>query len=259
MEKLKKIGKGFIKLPQMIIHLLVIISSAYSNVPTMFQMDELMNEFGLDSSLITMNSNQFAVFAFIVGAFITWGILELILKIINNLVRSRRFIEPEKIKEFNNTVRLGYIVTQLLIGSYGMLNFLKDDVMRLSFQAADGTARLLVNGIVFTFVFLVLKNDVIKGDKVFSIYKYFFNLYLIIQFLSKGLDFISNMISIGEVTMASIVFSSINLAIVILGAGILYIFVYKKAREEQIKYIANQQAEFELNPPRDDIFTGYDI
>ncbi len=259
MEQLKKIRDGFVKLPQMVIHILVIVSSAYSSIPTMFQMDDLMSEFGLDTSIITANSNQFAIFAFIVGAFITWGILEIILKVVNNMIRSRRLIEPDKIKLFNNTSRLGYIITQILIGSYGMLNFLKDDVMRLSFQAADGTARLIANGVVFTFVFLVLKNDVIKGDKVFSFYKYFFNLYLILQLLSKGLDFISNITSIGEVTMASIVFSSVNLAIVIFGAVILYFFVYKKAREEQISYIAKQQVELELNPPRDDIFTGYDI
>lgn len=259
MEKLKLVRDKFNKIPQIIIYFIVVAACAYASIPSVFVVNEYLTELGLDYTTTGLNADTFQWVAFVFGAIISWAIIELVIGVIHNMSSSRRFLVQGQSSLFKNTIRLGYILTQLLIGSYNMLNFIQNEVIRLSFTYATDIVSFVVNCIVFTFVYLLLKKDVIKGDKVFSLYYMLFNIYVTVQIISKSLTFASALFFYEGVSMAEKVYSSINLVLVIASSILLYLFVYKKAREEQINYIANIQAEEEIKKDNGDIFSGHDL
>lgn len=258
MEKLKKIRDGFNKIPQILIYFLVIIICAYATIPSLFMVNEYLDIFGMDLAEMLENP-LFRWVSFFMGAVFSWGIIEIIISIIHNMSIKRQFLVQGQSASFKNSIRLGYIVTQLIIGSYNMLSFIPDEVVRLHFLVATDTVSLIVNCIVFTFVYLVLKKDVIRGDKVFTVFYMLFNVYTIFQAVSKVFQFGSAFFSSEVATMADKVYSAINLFLVIVACGLLYVFVYKKARQEQIKFIAEREVTIEIKYPGDDIFKGYDL
>lgn len=259
MEKLKQVRDKFNKIPQIFIYFIVIAACAYASIPSVFVVDQYLADLGLDYTMTGLSAGTFQWVAFVFGAIVSWALIELVIAVIHNMSSSRRFLIQGQSNLFKNTIRMGYILTQILIGSYNMLNFVQDEVIRLHFTFATDIVSFVVNCIVFTFVYLLLKKDVIRGDKVFSLYYMLFNIYVVFQILSKSLTFFSALFLFDGVSMAEKVYSSINLLLVIAASIILYIFVYKKSREEQISYIANIKAEEEINKNKDDIFGGYDL
>jgi hypothetical protein len=111
---------------------------------------------------------------------------------------------------------------------------------------------------MYTLAYLVMKNDIIRSDRIFTGYYKMYTIYAFFQAITKGISFIVA-VTAEERVPVEIVFTSVNLALVIAILLLLYFFVYKKVRQEQIAYIANQQISVFKPKDDDDIFRGYGL
>lgn len=253
MDKIKKLRDNFNKIPQPIIYLLVLIASAYASLSLAFNTNPQVMGTNLGDFGITQSG--FNALLLVIGALIYWGIMEAVAQFILRTCYSRNFTIPATHNVLKNTIRLFYIFVQLIVGTYGLTIFIKHEPTRLAFASASGIVTLVAACFFYTIAYFVLKNDVIKDEKVYDSYYYFYKIYAIAQALSKSLTLI--MVLIAETkTPADIVFASVQLGLVVVALVILYFFVLQKAKKEQIENIAKNQVRIIVD---DDIFKGYGL
>ena len=159
---------------------------------------------------------------------------------------------------FKNTIRFFYIFVRIIVGSYDLTYFIGHEPTRIAFMVGSETVLLVAISSMYTLAYLVMKHDIIRSDRVFTVYYKLFTIYAFVQSISKGLNFILSLTAETRVPV-EIVFSAVNLALVIAILLLLYFFVYKTAKKEQITYIANQQVSIFVAKDDDDIFKGYGL
>lgn len=255
MDKIKKLNEKFCKLPQPIIFLLVAIASAYASITAGYKGMDMLREFKLNDLIPVGNS--YNVIFFIVSTMTSWLILELIIYVLYRYSRMGIFVEGQH-NTFKNTIRFFYIFVRIIVGSYDLTYFIGHEPTRIAFMVGSETVLLVAISSMYTLAYLVMKHDIIRSDRVFTVYYKLFTIYAFVQSISKGLNLILSLTAETRVPV-EIVFSSVNLALVIAILLLLYFFVYKTAKKEQITYIANQQVSIFVAKDDDDIFKGYGL
>ena len=255
MDKIKKLNEKFCKLPQPIIFLLVAIASAYASITAGYKGMDMLREFKLNDLIPVGNS--YNVIFFIVSTMTSWLILELIIYVLYRYSRMGIFVEGQH-NTFKNTIRFFYIFVRIIVGSYDLTYFIGHEPTRIAFMVGSETVLLVAISSMYTLAYLVMKHDIIRSDRVFTVYYKLFTIYAFVQSISKGLNFILSLTAETRVPV-EIVFSAVNLALVIAILLLLYFFVYKTAKKEQITYIANQQVSIFVAKDDDDIFKGYGL
>lgn len=255
MDKIKKLNEKFCKLPQPIIFLLVAIASAYASTTAGYKGMDMLREFQLNDLIPVGNS--YNVIFFIVSTMTSWLILELIIYVLYRYSRMGVLVEGQH-NAFKNTIRFFYIFVRIIVGSYDLTYFIAHEPTRIAFMVGSETVLLVAISSMYTLAYLVMKHDIIRSDRVFTVYYKLFTIYAFVQSISKGLNFILSLTAETRVPV-EIVFSSVNLALVIAILLLLYFFVYKTAKKEQITYIANQQVSIFVAKDDDDIFKGYGL
>ncbi|HQC54770.1 MAG TPA: hypothetical protein PKX91_03490 [Clostridia bacterium] len=255
MDKIKKITEKFCNLPQPVIYVIVLLASAYANITTAFKGFEWFEELKINTLL--PQSNAYNVIYFITSTLITWAILEIIIAFLYNYSR-RGFLVEGKQNDFKNTIRFFFIFVRIIAGSYDLTYFITHKPTRLAFMSGSETVILIAVSLMYTLAYLVMKNDIIRSDRIFTGYYKMYTIYAFFQAITKGISFIVA-VTAEERVPVEIVFTSVNLALVIAILLLLYFFVYKKVRQEQIAYIANQQISVFKPKDDDDIFRGYGL
>ncbi|MGI6137136.1 MAG: hypothetical protein GX959_01120 [Clostridiales bacterium] len=255
MDKIKKLNEKFCKLPQPIIFLLVAIASAYASITAVYKGMDMLREFKLNDLIPVGNS--YNVIFFIVSTMTSWLILELIIYVLYRYSRMGILVEGQH-NTFKNTIRFFYIFVRIIVGSYDLTYFIGHEPTRIAFMVGSETVLLVAISSMYTLAYLVMKHDIIRSDRVFTVYYKLFTIYAFVQSISKGLNFILSLTAETRVPV-EIVFSAVNLALVIAILLLLYFFVYKTAKKEQITYIANQQVSIFVAKDDDDIFKGYGL
>lgn len=255
MDKIKKLNEKFCKLPQPMIFLLVAIASAYASITAGYKGMDMLREFKLNDLIPVGNS--YNVIFFIVSTMTSWLILELIIYVLYRYSRMGIFVEGQH-NTFKNTIRFFYIFVRIIVGSYDLTYFIGHEPTRIAFMVGSETVLLVAISSMYTLAYLVMKHDIIRSDRVFTVYYKLFTIYAFVQSISKGLNFILSLTAETRVPV-EIVFSAVNLALVIAILLLLYFFVYKTAKKEQITYIANQQVSIFVAKDDDDIFKGYGL
>ena len=253
MDKIKKLNEKFCKLPQPIIFLLVAIASAYASITAVYKGMDMLREFKLNDLIPVGNS--YNVIFFIVSTMTSWLILELIIYV---LYRRMGILVEGQHNTYKNTIRFFYIFVRIIVGSYDLTYFIGHEPTRIAFMVGSETVLLVAISSMYTLAYLVMKHDIIRSDRVFTVYYKLFTIYAFVQSISKGLNFILSLTAETRVPV-EIVFSAVNLALVIAILLLLYFFVYKTAKKEQITYIANQQVSIFVAKDDDDIFKGYGL
>lgn len=255
MDKIKKLNEKFCKLPQPMIFLLVAIASAYASITAGYKGMDMLREFKLNDLIPVGNS--YNVIFFIVSTMTSWLILELIIYVLYRYSRMGIFVEGQH-NTFKNTIRFFYIFVRIIVGSYDLTYFIAHEPTRIAFMVGSETVLLVAISSMYTLAYLVMKHDIIRSDRVFTVYYKLFTIYAFVQSISKVLNFILSLTAETRVPV-EIVFSAVNLALVIAILLLLYFFVYKTAKKEQITYIANQQVSIFVAKDDDDIFKGYGL
>ena len=256
MDKIKKLNEKFCKLPQPIIFLLVAIASAYASITAGYKGMDMLREFKLNDLIPVGNSYViFFIVSTIVSTMTSWLILELIIYV---LYRRMGILVEGQHNTYKNTIRFFYIFVRIIVGSYDLTYFIGHEPTRIAFMVGSETVLLVAISSMYTLAYLVMKHDIIRSDRVFTVYYKLFTIYAFVQSISKGLNFILSLTAETRVPV-EIVFSAVNLALVIAILLLLYFFVYKTAKKEQITYIANQQVSIFVAKDDDDIFKGYGL
>ena len=249
-----KLYQKLIKVPETVTYAFIIVSSFLASLGALLQFDEtaLIMEGALAD--IQFNIDVFKWISWIFSGFITWGIVELIIGILFNFAYKYRAVDAHKKTEFKSVVRIFCAVKQFVMGIFEFVYLASAE----AYVYGSSILGIVSSVVIFTFAYLVLKNNLINKRRIFTIYSKLFKLYFIVVGILNVIQFIG-LVAISPLPVSDVIVSAVCIALLALSAVGSYYLVYKKLKAEEEENKKEPEIIFvnnnDNNPP--EIFSGY--
>lgn len=264
MEKIKNFLSKLEKLPSYALSAVIVLTSFYSQLATQLvggdyiieYFEELLSSVGGTGPSIEITP-AFLWITAVIGAFVAWGILELGIYAVPQILRGRGYMKTD-LSKFKFAARIGYIATNLIIGSFSFIVFWRISIYNWTIDIASLLAYLGV----YTLLFLLYRKDIFNGKHIFDVYKFLFSIYFVYKGVISGINFVQIAMARDQYMLGDLIFSAVQFGLVAVTGLLLGVFLFAKLQKEQTENRAKIEITVLGSPDgteKKDIFKDYGI